>query len=246
MRLSLLLVPCLLAPVSALADCPPAGGLPPIRAEMRSATELRLGDGRTVRLAGLTVPQAVAADARQALSGLVGEDVTIVPVRTEPDRYGRTSARVRSGERWVEAELVRAGLALPNLYPGETDCAAELIAAEREARTARRGVWSAEPGPILAPDDRTALQRTRGRFVLVSGTISSVGVRDYATFLNFGRRWTDAVAVVIRRSDRASVEAVHGSLNALNGRRVLIRGVLEPGEAPRIAVTRPEAIELLD
>jgi endonuclease YncB( thermonuclease family) len=57
----------------------------------------------------------------------------------------------------VNAELVRMGLARARAGRDSGPRAAEIIAAEREARAARRGTWSARhPGripPQIAPGD---------------------------------------------------------------------------------------------
>jgi hypothetical protein len=90
------------------------------------------------------------------------------------------------------------------------------------------------------------IRAQQGRFILVEGRIVAVGVREVATFLDFGRRWTEDFAVVIPRAERARIEAVVGPLSALVRRSVRVRGVVEPGQAPRLRIVRPEAIEVLD
>jgi endonuclease YncB( thermonuclease family) len=239
------LITALVAAPAALA-CPAWQGLPPVAAQASGGAELRLADGRTARLAGVVVPDAVTSDARRFLDGrIASHPVTIAPLRPEPDRWGRLLVRARAGEASLEEGLARAGLALVSLAPGETECAAALIAAEREARRAGAGLWSGA-GPALAADDLERAVGLAGRFALVEGRVFSVNSRDYATFINFGRRWTEHVSVMIRRTERRAIEDRLGALANLRGRRVLVRGVLEVGRAPRIAVTRPEQIEVLD
>lgn len=59
------------------------------------------------------------------------------------DKYGRAVAYVWVGERMLNAELLRTGLAWP-LFRYATDAAllAQMQAALEEAQAARRGVWS--------------------------------------------------------------------------------------------------------
>jgi endonuclease YncB( thermonuclease family) len=226
--------------------CPAWHGLPPVAAQASGGAELRLADGRTARLAGVVVPEATTVDARRFLDGLIaGRPVAVGPLRPEPDRWGRMLVRARVAEASLEDGLVRAGLALVSLAPGEADCADALLAAERAARRAGAGLWSGA-GPALPSDDLERAAGLAGRFVLVEGRVFSVNSRDYATFINFGRRWTEHVSVMIRRADRRAVEDRLGALAGLRGRRVLVRGVLEVGRAPRLGVTRPEQIEVLD
>lgn len=62
--------------------------------------------------------------------------------RLRPYRYGRTLAYLSADGRDLGTELVRKGYARPYFIGGERgDHAAEIVAAEREARRNRRGIW---------------------------------------------------------------------------------------------------------
>lgn len=94
-----------------------------------------------VRLMGIDAPeykQPYGVAARNALNNLVnGRKVRVVPV--EQDQYGRLVARIYLGNVDVNLKLVRDGYAW--VYHQYTNDA-ELYAAEQEARTAQRGLWS--------------------------------------------------------------------------------------------------------
>jgi endonuclease YncB( thermonuclease family) len=228
-------------------DCPPSGGVEGAIGTATSGTEFTLDDGRRVRLAGLFVPSAVAPDARRALGELLSAGrLRLVPLRAAPDRYGRLVAHAVVEGVWTAEALAGAGLGLADLFPGEAACAAALLAAEARARAGRRGIWAISPGPALPATEPSVIRAQQGRFILVEGRIVAVGVREVATFLDFGRRWTEDFAVVIPRAERARIEAVVGPLSALVRRSVRVRGVVEPGQAPRLRIVRPEAIEVLD
>jgi len=63
--------------------------------------------------------------------------------RRRIDRYDRLLAFVFVDGRMLNEELVRAGLAEVNIYAGdESSLTRRLEKAEREARQARRGIWS--------------------------------------------------------------------------------------------------------
>jgi hypothetical protein len=206
---------------------------------------VRLPDGRIVKLAGIDVPAGAVPDARRRLDEVLrGTPVRVVPLRAAPDRYGRIVGRVVAGGLWLEAALVESGLALANLHPGESDCFGALLEAERRARSGAAGSWAALA--TLAAADPRGIAAHAGRFAIVEGRVLRVGVRDYATFLDFGRRWTEDFAVVIARADRARFEAVHGDVAAFARRLVRVRGVLDPGAPPRLRVSRPEAVEVLE
>jgi hypothetical protein len=71
-----------------------------------------------------------------------GKTVTVQPRTT--DRYGRTVANVTIAGTDVSLALVQAGMAWHFLRYSEDP---KLAAAEREARTAHRGLW-ADPSPV--------------------------------------------------------------------------------------------------
>lgn len=61
------------------------------------------------------------------------------------DKYGRILAYVWVGDQMLNEELIRAGLARAKTqYHYSTAMKARFRRAESEARTARRGIWSAE------------------------------------------------------------------------------------------------------
>lgn len=94
-----------------------------------------------VRLAGIDTPergQPWASRAKEALSERVfGLEVRINAVDT--DRYGRTVGEVYANDVCVGCELVRAGHAW--VYRQYSDDPV-LLELERQARDARRGLWS--------------------------------------------------------------------------------------------------------
>src|SRR3569833_362191 len=103
-------------------------------------------DGIDIRLFGIDAPELrqpctragrswnCGMEAAQTMRRMVsGRDVTCQA--REHDRYGRTVAVCRAGELDLSAAMVRGGFAVAyGAYEGE----------ERDARAARRGIWSAE------------------------------------------------------------------------------------------------------
>ena len=122
-------------------------------------TALAPGDRQIkIRLGGIDAPelgQAFGQVARKGLAEAVhGRTVDVETV--ERDRYGRTVARVRLGDRDINRELVANGLAWR--YP-QFDKAGGLIEPEASARAARRGLWhDAQP---VAPWAWRATERER-------------------------------------------------------------------------------------
>lgn len=99
-----------------------------------------------VRLIGIDAPergQAFGTRARQALGELV-DGRTVEIIGTSKDRYGRLLGDVRHDGRSINLELIRRGMAWAYV---EYDPPPEYVAAEAEARAARRGLW-ADKSPI--------------------------------------------------------------------------------------------------
>ncbi|GIU94776.1 MAG: hypothetical protein KatS3mg012_1233 [Gaiellaceae bacterium] len=105
-----------------------------------------------MRLLQVDAPEAgsecYAGAAARALARLtpVGAEVVLEsdPALDRVDRFGRLLRYVRSGALNVNVELVRRGAATPYFYHGERGrYASRLLAAARDARAARRGMWGA-------------------------------------------------------------------------------------------------------
>lgn len=121
---------------------------------------LRLTDGRWVRIVQIDAPElerdCYGRPARRALLRLAspGTRVTLErdPALDGEDRYGRLLRYVAAGGRDVGITLVAEGAAAPYFFRSERGRhAAELLNAAKQARTARRGLWSACPGARLEP-----------------------------------------------------------------------------------------------
>ncbi|MBR1195684.1 thermonuclease family protein [Bradyrhizobium sp. AUGA SZCCT0240] len=213
------------------------------------ARSFRLDDGREVRLAGIV---SAASDKTKtagaaALSSIVtGRDVTLHGDDDAPDRYGRQSAFVflPGSETPVQSELLRRGEALVSTEMADKDCAAELAAAEAEARRAKRGTW-ADPAAIKNAESPGDILAGIGRFTVVEGRVLSVRQAGATTYLNFGRNWTRDFAVTISRRMIPAFEAAGLSPKSFENRRIRVRGYVEARGGPRIDVLRVGQIEVL-
>lgn len=137
-----------------LAGCASA---PPVVAPPAVCTANHDGDTITVELDGrrqrvrlLAVdtaeigqpgPWGEAARAFTA-AAVVGKPVRLELGPRRRDRYGRLLAYVWAGDALLNLELVRAGLAIVYMAQAHDPHRATLEAAQAEARTARRGMWS--------------------------------------------------------------------------------------------------------
>jgi endonuclease YncB( thermonuclease family) len=212
------------------------------------ARTFRLQDGREIRLAGIEpVTTERSNRGSAALSAIVANrDVTLSGEDDTPDRYGRQPAFVflASSDTPVQNLLLAQGEALVSGTVTGKDCAAALLAAEAEARRAKRGFW-ADPTAIKNAESPGDILAGIGRFTVVEGKVLSVRQAGATTYLNFGRNWTRDFAVTISRRMIGAFEAAGTSLKSLENRRIRVRGWVEARSGPRIEVLRAGQIELV-
>lgn len=237
--------------VAAPAAACPAAGDPTVRVvAVPEPLVLVLADGRTVRLAGVTLAgleEAGGAMSRAALTALaLGRDVRLAPVGGGLDRYGRTVARVVRADDGadVAVALAAGGAALAGGAPRDDGCGRPVLTAEAAARRARRGGWSDGTFAVLVAGD-PELAGNAGRYVIVEGRVLSVGRAGRIHYLNFGRRWTLDFTVVIAESDAQALEQAGFAPASLAGVRVRVRGWLEARDGGLLQLTRPSDIERL-
>ena len=88
-------------------------------------------------------PEAFGGEAWQANRRLVeGKEVRLERDVSETDKYGRLLRYVYVDGVFVNAELVKQGLARAKAYPPDTKYQAYLEKIEAEAREAGRGMWA--------------------------------------------------------------------------------------------------------
>lgn len=212
------------------------------------AGDLLIEGGSAIRIADIRAPddRAAASRARAWLASLTGEPVDVTRIDA-PDRWGRAAARlVLPGAAPVDAAelLVGEGLAIVDAGTRGALCRPGLLAVEAAARAARTGLW--RETATLAADDLGALAARSGTFAVVEGRVLSVGVRRERTYLNFGRDFARDFSVTIPKRSWASLVATGVSQDALRGRRVRARGLLETRRAPGMEVVAGDMLEILD
>ena len=114
---------------------------------------IKLTSGHPVRLIGADTPETVkpnhpvepwGPEATEFTRRFVsGGTVRLEFDGRRVDRYGRVLAHVWVGQQMLEEELVRAGLArAATQYSFSKAAKDRLLAAQGEAKAARRGIWS--------------------------------------------------------------------------------------------------------
>jgi endonuclease YncB( thermonuclease family) len=226
-------------------------------AKIIDARSFRLDDGREVRLAAIEVPRPSEAPdapglaAKAALAAmLTDESVELRQDGPTTDRYGRIVAHaifVRAGtEHSAAAELLAQGFARVAANVGAAACAAALLSQERAGRAAKLGLWADPYYQVLSAGNGAALSAVRGHFTVAEGKVLSVRKRGGTVYVNFGRRWSQALTVtILKRHERIFADAglAPGTLEQHN---VRVRGWVEERNGPRIEATRPEQIEFAE
>jgi micrococcal nuclease len=215
-----------------------------------------LDSGLEVRLAQIEAPRVRPGDswgpqATQNLERLIkGKRVELRYGGLRRDRRGRAIAHVFMPQGigrepvWLQTQMLRSGIARVHTYADNRTAIAELWSAEREARRAGRGIWSA-PAYQVRFATPEALQGGIGSFQLAEGRIESASQRGSVIFLNFGTdNKTDVTAVI---PERAFSLWPGGSadLLALQGRSVRIRGLVRNSNGPSIWLDHPEQLEYI-
>jgi endonuclease YncB( thermonuclease family) len=228
--------------------CGVASGSAKVEAVTERA-EIRLDDGRLVRLDGLDIPTRggfdAAAEARALLTDRwAGRTVAVALLATRPDRWGRWLADLAlPGGPDASTELLNAGLARVRPEFETRGCEAERLAAEATARAAGSGIWN-DPDSILDAGDLDVLRADDGRFVLIEGVVRRVGVGRSRVYLDLGRR--GGFSVVVARKGEPGLERLGIVLNGLAGQEIRVRGVLEDRFGLRIELVDPLMIERLE
>lgn len=212
-------------------------------------------DGRAIHPEGILLPAGVADHAPDVLvsqslgmvSNLVhAKLVTITANPPKEDRYGRIRAQIflpeNATDPWLQVALLKRGLARVSIAPDRRECARELLAAEAPARVAKLGLWAYPAYAVRNPQN---LVRDAGTFQVVEGKVVSVNTRGGRAYLNFGSDWSGTLSVTISPDDMENFRQASVDPRGFEGKTVRVRGWVEGGNGPQIAVAVPESIEII-
>lgn len=238
------LVLLLAAPAAAADPAFTAGGTVEV-ANVVDGNTLALGDGRVLRLVDIDVPAraAIAAEAKAALAALIaGQTLTLKFAGNGKDRQGRVLAELYAGDRWVQGELLRRGLARVAGTADNRLGVTAMLTLERQARRYHRGLW-ADPDELPIPAAEAA--RRAGRVALVTGRVAGVVANAEGVVLFFGADAHQGFALTFTRDVVKLCREAGLDPAALKGKTLLTRGFVDGTRRPTIAIGFPEQIELL-
>ena len=225
---------------------------PPLRgAEAIDGQSLKLADGRTLRLAGIVAPdprrpeeRQAAMRAKTALDALIRDRELRAAAPDRRDRHDAVLSHVSDGDgRWLQGELLRAGLVRVWTRADAPEKAAEMLALEAEARAARRGLWALPYFAILTPDTAPA---GLDRFQIVEARVVEVARVRGTVYLNTAADWRSDFTARIERPALVLFAASGIEPAALKDRRIRVRGWLRRYNGPFVDITHPQQIEVLD
>ncbi len=261
MRRAVALVALLLATSAARGEtaCPSVGVEPVAIASVGSRLELHLVDGRTLRLVGLDPagptpnnPDLGETGRTALVAAVAGRTITASLFSDRPDRWGRLPATA-----FADGDPAPGGLALVAIdggigrylpEPAAQPCRDALLAAEARARSASLGLWHDPYYGVLAVDDRDAFIERSATDIVVQGRLWRVDVGPFRTKLRFAApgeaKHGLLVAVILPKVlKRFEGQGVH--FEALIGRTLRLRGLLDLRFGPQIELAGPDAVELL-
>lgn len=252
-RLVLFILLLLAAPVAAFGFALPADSSARV-VEVIDGDTVKLANGREVRLVGIQAPKLplgrrgfaewpLAGEAKAKLESLTGQgQVTLHYGGARDDRHGRQLAHltVESGA-WAQGEMLRAGLARVYSFADNRALTADMLALERQARAAKRGIWANPYYRIREPDES---RRDIDTFQLVEGRVVEAAVLRDRIYLNFGPDYRSDFTIAIAKRD-LKLFGRNFDGKALEGKTIRVRGWLKSVNGPMIEATHPEQIEVL-
>ena len=250
----LALVACLAAPPAFAQSCDTPVGEPVEVASLQPHFELKLADGRLVRIAGIEPVRATqdnpdfpAKAAADLELWSVGAQVALTALDQTRDRWSRVRARVflPPDNLGLAKALVEAGWARVDPLSETSACLPALYQAEAEARAEKRGLWVDPAYAVLDQAQDPDFSGLGGRVVVVSGTVANVNAGRYRTFVNLGKNRRKSLTVTLSAHTVREFATAGLAPQSLAGRNLRVRGLLDTRFGPRIEVYTPGAIELL-
>jgi micrococcal nuclease len=193
---------------------------------------------------GEAVSGATAESTRQALARLLSTGaLSLATLDGATDRYKRVVAQVFADGAWVQGNLLKADAVRMTPDRASLACAAQLLAAEDEARAARAGHWGDGVFSLRTPDE---IRGRAGSFQTVEGTVTTATTYKGRAYINFGADYRSDFTVTVAPQDMKLFRAARFNLKKLAGKRVRVRGWVELYNGPEMEIATPAAIQTLD
>jgi len=225
--------------------------------EVIDGDTVRLSNGQLLRYIGIDAPelrvkkgssfeydpQPLALEAKQFNRALVeGRPVRIEFDVEHHDRYGRLLGYCFSGDEFVNEKLLSEGLAVLYTYPPNVKYAGVFVAAQKEARYNKRGLWGS-----YEVIDHTLARNYINQIRTVRGRVLNVHRSSKCLFLNFGSNWKTDFTVVIFNNvlDFFRKNGIDPA-TFYTGKIIEVSGRIRDYNGPEIIVNSPQEIEVAE
>ena len=211
-----------------------------------------------VRLVGLQAPKLplgrknfsvwpLAPQSKRALEDITfGQPVRLFFGGAKKDRHGRQLAHLRTaGGLWVQGEMLRRGMARVYSFSDNRAVVGDMLALEREARDAKRGIWRLGFYAVRDAADVPAMARLFGTFQIIRGRVLYTKRIKSQVYLNFGENWRDDFTITLKTQARRMFAKAGTDPLSLLGKTVRVRGWLKKYNGPLIEASHPEQIEVI-
>ncbi|MDH7798155.1 MULTISPECIES: thermonuclease family protein [unclassified Beijerinckia] len=244
------------APAAARDACDRPSGEPVEVADVTAHLELKLADGRIVRIAGIEPARATRDDPRLADKAradlalwTVGSSVALAALDPVPDRWGRVRARafLAPDTLSLATALIEAGWARVDPLSETGPCLKPLLQAEEGARAARHGLW-ADPAYALLDQESAQdpdFSGLEGRIAVVSGIVANVNAGRNRTFINLGKNRRKSLTLTVSARNMRAFTAAGLDPKGLTGKTIRARGLIDSRFGPRMELYVPGALEIL-
>lgn len=222
--------------------------------DVDDAAQLVADDGSRLRLAHIEFPKRETGSGHWTVarpevldwlrSRVVGQELTLDPARSSFDRGGRMLIDISIDEgQPLVAELLAEGFGILRPDLGTVTDPEKLLAAEKQARGRRSGIWD---GGLAGPVDHDDAGRLIGHYGLVTGRVLQSTPTRYYVYCNFGKRWREDFTVRIPTEAARLLSRQGLDVTKLGGRKVMVRGWLFEEDGPMIEMTNRHEIEILE
>lgn len=188
-------------------------------------------------------PKPFAEAAKEFNRKLVADKVVRLEFDVvKKDKYGRLLAYCFVGDKFVNAEILKNGLALLYTMVPNIKYVDVLVKAQQEAREEGLNLWRPER---IIPASQAASHL--GKLAIVEGKVLKTKKTASAVYLNFGKDYRQDFSAVIFKDDfhlfneqRIDLERYY------KGKNVKVSGLIKEYHGPEIIVRHPAQIEVVE
>lgn len=174
---------------------------------------------------------------------LLGQSLTIYHEHQRTDRYGRLLGQIyRADGHWVQADLIKQGMARVISYRSNRQCIPTLLQLEQQAREEGKGIWQFAFYKVRTPGETI---RDIETVQIVQGTVQSTAKIKDRIYLNFGEDYRQDFTGTIMAEHFKNFPMKGDELLNLEGQVIRLRGWISLFNGPTMAITHPEQIELV-